>query len=958
MAKFKKLAVVSSSLLATAMLAAFGVACDQTKVCDHKFEKKANDTHTWYECTNDGCDLKVGEEAIPATHTHDFKVKNNDTNTKTWYECECGAKTPEKDVVAPHSHAFVKKQANGKIWYECECGVKTPEEDVVSPHTHAFELKKDADGHWYECDCDVKVGEEDHIWDEGEETKAPQVGVEGEYTYTCLVCGQTETEPVDALEKDNSIKAEGKVTVKNSYNGGNSVTVNLPAGNYILIASCNLASPEYNLAIDENTSSWSNTLQFEVTEAGDVTINVKAYEYGGNPEEDVEVSYIIKELLPIEFDGDFMFGEVEILDYAWVKVNVTLANVGTFIAKADNVSFSATPDGGEPYFVINTTQENEAVSFYIMSNTASDAGVTTITYTIETIRPKDAYEMVDTNDDWEPDTIKNGPVAITIYEGLRTEITFKAEESGFYTFNTYDTTLAIYESNNSEEDYIPLNQNPDTFMLTQSYTFEYDAATEKTFFLTSGYGVTMISITKSNDGEIDGGDEEPEEPAMEDGSQANPYIIDANGEAYTDLAFTAHSMLMGQFYPIYFSFTASANGIVDICNINNPGIISNDNGQVDYIEDTTAFNVVAGMTYIIEIGVQDLAGSPISPEFIFTESAGEEPTEDGSYGAPFVVEPNGEEFTDVVLPSNPMTGMTSNAYFSYTATQSGYVSISNVNSIGAFYEVDGAMVEPATADGLTYAVVAGTTYSIEIGAQDLAGSPISPVFSFSTEAPVEEPTEDGSYGAPFVVEPEGEVFTDVVLPTNPMTGMTANAYFSYTATQSGYVSISNVNSISGFYSDGGFADPVTEDGLTYEVVVGTTYTIEIGQQDMAASPISPVFAFSTEAPVEEPTEDGSFGAPYVVDAAGEVFTDVALPTNPMSGATLNAYFTYTATQSGTLTVNGTGEVKAFYPENDSPMTPVEGTTYEVVVGTTYIIEVGAADEETAVSPVFVFAANA
>jgi len=863
MAKMKKLAILSSSLLATTMFAAFTACEDPIVSHEHKMEKQSSATKTWYACTVEGCDFTCGEEAIVAPHTHDFEVKTSTDGTKTWYECSCGAKTPEVDVVAPHTHDFeAKTNTEGtKTWYECDCGAKTPEEDVVVPHEHNFEkqsnetktwyecdcgekvaeediiiphecsftLEKDENNHWYECECGDKIGEAPHIWNDGEETIAPEVGVAGEYTYTCEVCGQTDTEEVPALEANPLIAAEGSSTVANY--GWAYITVSLEAGEYVVLTD--------NEAVTHDPIS--------VAEAGDVELAFFGFSFDLDGGTDMPFNYTVKKVPAVTPDVSNMAGEVEIVTYAWVKVSFNVPVAGKYLIKSDNAVFGATQfDGGEPSYVFATTADNEEVVFYVKALDESE-DTATISYSVENIVAQNAYEMIDTDEDWTPDTIVNGPITITLYKGTRTEIIFKAAETGTYVFNTYDKDLAIYATD-SAEDYTVLNQNPD-WTLNQSYTFEYtEANTEKSFFITSSSSnnVTMISITKADS--TSGGEEDPEEPIVtEDGSQAKPYIIDENGEAYTDLTFTAHPMIMGQFYPIYFSFTAPSNGIVDICNINNPGVVSDDNGQVDYIEDTTSFNVVAGMTYIIEIGTQDLEGSPISPEFIFTSIGGEEP---------------------------------------------------------------------------------------------------------------EEPAEDGSFSAPFIVDAEGEVFSDVVLPTNPMTGMTANAYFSYTATQSGYVSISNVNSINGFYSDGGFVDPVTEDGLTYEVVVGTTYTIEIGQQDMEASPISPVFSFSTEAPVEEPTEDGSFGAPFVVEPEGEVFSEVELPTNPMSGATLNAYFSYTATQSGTLTVNGTGAVKAFYPENGSPVSPVEGTTYEVVVGTTYVIEVGAAADETAVSPVFVFAANA
>ena len=177
MAKFKKLAIVSSAVLMTTAFA-FGVAACGEEACAHTYEKKSNETHTWYACTQDGCDSVVGKEEI---HVHNYVKKNDETHT--WYACD--------------------KEG---------CDSVVAKEEIVTPHVHTFALKSNDTKHWYECSdtaCGVKVGEMNHVWNDGEETLAPEVGVDGEYTYTCRVCGKTDTESIPALLANPLIVAQG-----------------------------------------------------------------------------------------------------------------------------------------------------------------------------------------------------------------------------------------------------------------------------------------------------------------------------------------------------------------------------------------------------------------------------------------------------------------------------------------------------------------------------------------------------------------------------------------------------------------------------------------------------------------------------------------------------------------------------------------------------------------------------
>lgn len=68
-------------------------------------------------------------------------------------------------------------------------------------HTHTYSWKEiDSVQHIGTCSCGDSVTE-DHTWNQGVETTAPTIEVEGEMTYTCTKCGATKTEPVPKLHR-------------------------------------------------------------------------------------------------------------------------------------------------------------------------------------------------------------------------------------------------------------------------------------------------------------------------------------------------------------------------------------------------------------------------------------------------------------------------------------------------------------------------------------------------------------------------------------------------------------------------------------------------------------------------------------------------------------------------------------------------------------------------------------
>jgi len=184
-------------------------------VCQHVFDKEIADEK--YLASNATC-----------------------TNKATYYKsCECGEKGNETFAYGePLAHEFVKEVVDEKYFVSeatctskatyyksCECGEKGNETFTVGEmKQHVYDkevaneeyLKSEAScvlkaTYYKSCECGAKGNEtftygelNEHTFDDGVVTTKPTTEKEGEKTYTCSGCGQTKTEPVAKLEKDDS----------------------------------------------------------------------------------------------------------------------------------------------------------------------------------------------------------------------------------------------------------------------------------------------------------------------------------------------------------------------------------------------------------------------------------------------------------------------------------------------------------------------------------------------------------------------------------------------------------------------------------------------------------------------------------------------------------------------------------------------------------------------------------
>lgn len=81
-------------------------------------------------------------------------------------------------------------------------------EAMTAAHSHSFgeEWKSDETNHWYECGCGEKKDSAAHTWNDGEIITPAQIGVKGEKTFTCTVCGKIKTEEIPALSAEEMWK--------------------------------------------------------------------------------------------------------------------------------------------------------------------------------------------------------------------------------------------------------------------------------------------------------------------------------------------------------------------------------------------------------------------------------------------------------------------------------------------------------------------------------------------------------------------------------------------------------------------------------------------------------------------------------------------------------------------------------------------------------------------------------
>ncbi len=716
MAKFKKLAIISSAVLMTTAFA-FGVAACE-KACEHTYEKKSDETHTWYACTQEGCDSVVGKE------------------------------------------------------------------EIVTPHVHTFTLQKNDSKHWYECSdesCTEKVGEADHVWNEGEETLAPEVGVAGEYTYTCLVCEQTDVEAVSALTPNPLLVAEGSGSVTNAYDsvedmttwGTANIQVPMTAGSYIISVSAPNIDPNafVSYVINDN---WNPSLQFDVEEDGNVdfTIQVISSSYNNTS---VNFNYTIKKVPSITPDVSEMEGTAEIVTYAWVKVNVTIPVAGKFAIGSEDALFSETADGSESDFIYDftTTEANETVTFYAKALDDSDEKAM-VTYAVAML---------------EATELSKGANTVYLWGFTGTDVTFTAPAAGKYKFVTFDETFAVYTNYEGGELCSKLNG---------IVCFEAEEAGQEISFAVTGlYDVATFAIVELTDEEITSSSVSLEletgetvatttatlaqganlinlqnlTPGLYQLSWTNQSIyLDINGvESWTNSVVFSYVPRMNWTYTLIsynyentedtFTLTAidgtnnqiSASTEIFVPDgINMPYMelpvkldagnysmsINSDNATFiwgfDFNEGTgtaTLTNEPAIVAATGEFETLYVSGSMEAEMVTLTISGGDEPVSGngtGEYGNPYVLPATGGSFSDLTLHQNPRSGVYY-AYFSFTAEQDGVLTVTEIT----VSEITAGVSPMQPTNEIT--VSAGVEYTILV-TTDAMASTASPVFTFTANA--------------------------------------------------------------------------------------------------------------------------------------------------------------------------------------------------------------------------------
>ena len=156
------------------------------------------------------------ETVIKAAHTAvtDARVEPTctDTGLTEGSHCQtCDTVLVKQEVIPALGHSWddgvittqPTETTAGVKTYTCTvCQSTKTEPMAMLGHTHDWdtEWSKDDTYHWHDClnNCGEKKDEAAHTWDEGKITKEPTADEAGEKTFTCTVCGRTETEKVPA----------------------------------------------------------------------------------------------------------------------------------------------------------------------------------------------------------------------------------------------------------------------------------------------------------------------------------------------------------------------------------------------------------------------------------------------------------------------------------------------------------------------------------------------------------------------------------------------------------------------------------------------------------------------------------------------------------------------------------------------------------------------------------------
>lgn len=238
--------------------------CGATRTTSHNYKSEWSSTgeYHFHECSICG-DWKDDEKHTPGDpatelapqictvcqrvlvaalgHVHDLKPNVQSDETGHWYSC---TKCEEKADFAEHVYLFdcdalcdvcgYERQTEvahtpGEEWVSDEtghwhactvCQEKTDEAahtgglNVAEPkceicdhamiHEHSYEKQwiSNVQEHWHECICGHKQDAQAHTWDEGVVTEEPYRDKQGTMTYTCTVCGETDTAIVIETSRD------------------------------------------------------------------------------------------------------------------------------------------------------------------------------------------------------------------------------------------------------------------------------------------------------------------------------------------------------------------------------------------------------------------------------------------------------------------------------------------------------------------------------------------------------------------------------------------------------------------------------------------------------------------------------------------------------------------------------------------------------------------------------------
>lgn len=423
----------------------------------------------------------------------------------------------------------------------------------------------------------------------------------------------------------------------------------------------------------------------------------------------------------------------------------------------------------------------------------------------------------------------------------------------------------------------------------------------------SGYS-TLTAVWEA-DGAQGGGDQGSQSG---DGSESNPFVIKS-----FPAEVTAEEDASGK---TYYTFTSTDEGILTItyANSNSWWDISNTNDPSDsdsgYSEQTITVEIQANSTYILGLGVWDAETAPLAVTLSFTAQA---LAKDGDFSKPISFYAGNETSAEYA------GGEDNYVWFSYYPWIDGTLTLTFAENVNVKYGTDQNNLTATVSNQSTVAIAIASYEKIYLAIQ--TANYAEATITFTAEAA----EALGTSGNPIVLDEFATTHTC------EFPGGSAEVWYSFTATESGYVTLSSTFATAKLQGGETYAleanDSTSYGSVRFYAKAGETTYVVIGDwAEGEAAEISFTMAFVAG----EHDPDGSYEYPYTIE------TTYSGTCNFTGGSYV--WYKVTVAETGYLTVTSTSDVASLVISpvtsewHDNAKTGTESVEYGTNAGVVYI----------------------